>query len=59
MPVIKGNNKDNRLIGQSDVFGVTNSIYGYGGNDRLEVAFTPTTIFGVGPATTPSRAAVV
>lgn len=39
MPVIKGNNKDNRLIGQSDVFGVTNSIYGYGGNDRLEGGF--------------------
>jgi Ca2+-binding RTX toxin-like protein len=36
MPTIKGNSSDNRLIGDSDVFGVTNFIYGYGGNDILE-----------------------
>ncbi|OJF99247.1 hypothetical protein AX760_13625 [Pararhizobium antarcticum] len=39
MPVIKGNEKANKLIGASDVFGVTNSIYGYGGTDTLEGGF--------------------
>lgn len=39
MPVIKGNDKANKLIGASDVFGVTNTIYGYGGNDTLEGGF--------------------
>lgn len=39
MPVIKGNDKANKLIGASDVFGVTNNIYGYGGNDTLEGGF--------------------
>lgn len=42
MPTIKGNNKDNKLIGDSDVFGVTNYIYGYGGNDTLEGGFHAT-----------------
>lgn len=39
MPIIKGNNSDNKLIGESDVFGVTNHIYGYGGNDTLAGGF--------------------
>lgn len=39
MPTIKGNNKDNRLVGYSDVFGVTNYMYGYAGNDTLEGGF--------------------
>lgn len=39
MPVIKGNAKDNKLIGATDVFGVRNDIYGYGGNDTLEGGF--------------------
>lgn len=39
MPTIKGNEKANKLIGESDVFGVTNYIYGYGGNDTLEGGF--------------------
>ncbi len=40
MPTIKGTAKDNKLIGDSDVFGVTNYIYGYGGNDTLEGGFS-------------------
>ncbi|WP_050994498.1 calcium-binding protein [Sinorhizobium fredii] len=39
MPTIKGNNSNNKLIGESDVFGVTNYIYGYGGNDTLTGGF--------------------
>jgi Ca2+-binding RTX toxin-like protein len=39
MPTIKGNANDNRLVGDSDVFGVVNYIYGYGGNDTLEGGF--------------------
>lgn len=39
MPTIKGNDKDNKLVGNSDVFGITNYIYGYGGNDSLEGGF--------------------
>lgn len=39
MPVIKGNNSNNKLIGESDVFGVSNYIYGYGGNDTLTGGF--------------------
>lgn len=39
MTIIKGNAKDNKLIGDSDVFGVTNEMYGYGGNDTLEGGF--------------------
>lgn len=39
MPTIKGNEKANKLVGNSDVFGVTNYIYGYGGNDTLEGGF--------------------
>ncbi|MBD9641054.1 calcium-binding protein [Ensifer sp. ENS07] len=39
MPTIKGNNSNNKLIGDSDVFGVTNYIYGYGGNDVLTGGF--------------------
>lgn len=39
MPTIKGNEKDNKLVGSSDVFGVINNIYGYGGNDTLEGGF--------------------
>ncbi|MCJ8057308.1 hypothetical protein GB928_028905 [Shinella curvata] len=39
MGIIKGNSKDNRLVGDSDVFGMTNEIYGYGGNDTLKGGF--------------------
>ncbi|RVI19982.1 calcium-binding protein [Sinorhizobium meliloti] len=39
MPVIKGNNSNNKLIGESYVLGVTNHIYGYGGNDTLSGGF--------------------
>lgn len=39
MPVIKGNNSNNKLIGESYVLGVTNDIYGYGGNDTLTGGF--------------------
>lgn len=39
MSIIKGNNKDNKLIGESDVFGAVNEMYGYGGNDTLEGGF--------------------
>lgn len=39
MPIIKGNNSNNKLVGESDVFGVSNYIYGYGGNDTLTGGF--------------------
>ncbi|MDW9899134.1 hypothetical protein GOB10_25855 [Sinorhizobium meliloti] len=39
MPIIKGNNSNNRLVGESDVFGVSNYIYGYGGDDTLTGGF--------------------
>ena len=39
MPTINGNNKNNKLKGDSDVFGVTNHIYGFGGDDTLEGGF--------------------
>lgn len=39
MPTIKGSSRADTLVGKSDIFGVTNIIYGYGGNDRLEGGF--------------------
>jgi Ca2+-binding RTX toxin-like protein len=39
MSIIKGNSKDNSYVGDSDVFGTTNYMYGYGGNDTLEGGF--------------------
>ncbi|MBD8663141.1 calcium-binding protein [Rhizobium sp. CFBP 8752] len=42
MPIIKGTSKDNKLVGNSDLWGVTNEMYGYGGNDTLEGGFYAT-----------------
>ncbi|MBB6510418.1 Ca2+-binding RTX toxin-like protein [Rhizobium soli] len=39
MPVINGNESDNKLIGDSYVFGAVNYIYGFGGNDTLQGGF--------------------
>lgn len=39
LATIKGNSKNNALVGDSDVFGVVNYIYGYGGNDTLQGGF--------------------
>lgn len=39
MGIIKGDAKNNKLMGETDVFGATNYIYGYGGDDTLVGGF--------------------
>jgi Ca2+-binding RTX toxin-like protein len=39
MPTIKGDNKNNKLVGDTDLSFPLNLIYGYGGNDILEGGF--------------------